>query len=169
MKNKRNFFFILILIASFHAHAQTTNYQSYAVLIHGLIKYSAWPNQQSEFKITVLGNSKAYSEMEKSLAGKNINGHTIRVDKAEDIAGIQGADIVYISEGKSNAIQEVVKATTNAAAIIITEREGLVRKGAGISFIIVDNKLRFDINNTDLEKRQIKVSAQFASLANETL
>jgi hypothetical protein len=54
--------------------------------------------------------------------------------------------------------------------LIIGEREGLFKKGAGFSFVVMENStLRFDINNTELDKRQIKVSKSLAALANQSI
>jgi hypothetical protein len=54
--------------------------------------------------------------------------------------------------------------------MVIAEREGLYKKGAGFSFVILDNNtLRYDINSTENEKRQIKVSHSLQSLANTVI
>jgi hypothetical protein len=56
------------------------------------------------------------------------------------------------------------------SVMIISEREGLFKKGAGFSFILMDNgTLRCDINNTDLEKRQIRVSKNLTALTNSSI
>jgi hypothetical protein len=67
-------------------------------------------------------------------------------------------------------IDEVLKATAGKSIMIVTEREGLHKKGAGFSFFVNENNnLRFDINNTELEKRNIKVAKNLAGMAHEVL
>jgi len=54
--------------------------------------------------------------------------------------------------------------------MIISEREGLHKKGAGFSFVVMENgTLRCDINNTELEKRQIKLSKNLAAFTNSSI
>jgi hypothetical protein len=53
--------------------------------------------------------------------------------------------------------------------MIIAEREGLHKKGAAMSFIVINNKLKFDINMKELEKRNLKISAQLTTLANDIM
>lgn len=164
-----SYIFLFITGLSFSAVAQTTNYQVYALFVVNIAKYSAWPNLNGDFQITVFGKSKAYDELLKQH-GKSVNGHVIKVNQIDDIAEIGQPHILYLADGKSSALDEILKATQGKSTMIITEREGLYKKGAGFSFVIMDNStLRYDINNTELEKRQIKVSKNLSALANASI
>jgi hypothetical protein len=67
-------------------------------------------------------------------------------------------------------LEDLLKTIQGKPVMIIAEREGLVKRGAGFSFVLMDNNtLRFDINNTELEKHQIKVSKSLSTLANSSL
>jgi hypothetical protein len=148
--------------------AQTTNHQVYALFIVNIAKYSSWPTAHTEMQITVLGKTKVYDELVKQN-GKNVNG-TVKVNQVDDVAALGSPNIIYLADGKSGALDEVLKAIEGKAVMIITEREGLYKKGAGFSFVVLENStLRFDINSTDLEKRQIKVAKNLAALANTTI
>lgn len=75
--------------------------------------------------------------------------------------------MLYLADGKSCSLDEIIKGTQGKPVMIIAEREGLYKKGAGFSFVVIDNNtLRFDVSNTDLEKRSIKVSKSLSALAN---
>jgi hypothetical protein len=168
----RNSIIILVIGLLFapRANAQTTNYQAYSVFVYGLSKYTSWPStDKPEFLIAVLGKSKVYEEMTKALMEKSINGLTIKVVQVEDITSAMQAHIIYVSDGKSSMIDDVKKRTEGKPILIIGEREGLFKKGAGMSFIAVDNKLRIDINNQELQSRHIKTSTQLHALANEII
>lgn len=152
------------------AIAQTTNYQVHSLFVINIAKYSTWPSNATEFNIVVFGKSKIYDELIKNTAGKNINGLTIKVTQADNVAEIGNAHIVFLADGKSSDLSEILKATEARATMVIAEREGLFKKGAGFSFVIMDNNtLRYDINNAELEKRNIKISKNLASLANTVI
>jgi hypothetical protein len=156
-----------ILVPSF-LHAQTTNHQVYALFIVNIAKYSSWPNAHTEMHITVFGKTKVYDELVKQN-GRQVNG-IVKVTQVDDIAALGTPNIIYLADGKSGSLDEVLKAMEGKPVMIIAEREGLYKKGAGFSFVILENStLRFDINNTDLEKRQIKVARNLATLANSTI
>lgn len=160
---------VIFLSFSVTAKAQTTNYQVYSLYVVNIAKYSSWPVLQGEFHISVFGKSKVYDELIKQN-GKNVNGHVIRVTLVENINDIGNPHILYLADGKSGALDDVVKMTEGKSVMIISEREGLHKRGAGFSFVVMDNgTLRCDINNTELEKRQIKISKNLSALTNSSI
>ncbi|HTF18262.1 MAG TPA: YfiR family protein [Chryseolinea sp.] len=149
--------------------AQTTNYQVYALFVVNIAKYSEFPQLQGELEIASYGRSKAYDELIKQN-GKTVNGHTLKVTQSDDIGALQKASVIYLADNKSSSLDEILKATEGRPVMIICEREGMFRKGAGLSFVVTDNNtLRFDVNNGELEKRQIKISKNLTALANTIL
>lgn len=166
----KKLFIILFAFATSAAMAQTTNYQVHSLFVLNIAKYSEWPVSETEFNIVVFGKSKIYDELTKLTAGKNINGHTIKVTQVENISDIGNANIVFLADGKSGSLDDIVKATEGKSIMVIAEREGLFKKGAGFSFMLTEtNTLRYDINNAALAKRNIKVSKNLATLANSVI
>jgi hypothetical protein len=134
-----------------------------------IAKYSSWPQPPAEFDIAIVGKSKVYEELSK-YAERGVNGLKIKVRLIEDLSLLGAPQILYLSDGKSSMIDEILKTTAGKSIMIVTEREGLHKKGAGFSFFINENNnLRFDINNTELEKRNIKVAKNLAGMAHEIL
>ena len=169
MSRLKTFTLAFSIILSLSAKAQTTNYQVYALFVVNMAKYSSWPNASSDMDITVFGKSKVFDELLKQN-GKNVNGRIIKVRQVDNVADIGQPNIVYVADGKSGALDEIVQATQGKPVMIVGERENLFKKGAGFSFIILENgTLRYDMNNTELEKRQIKVAKNLSALANSTL
>ncbi len=169
MKISRIHFVLCAILFSITVKAQTTNYQVYSLYVFNIAKYSSWPSVPGEFNITVFGKSKVYDELAKQN-GKIVNGHAVKVKLAESINDIGDPQIIYIADGKSGALDDLVKATEGKSIMIIGEREGLYKRGAGFSFILMENgTLRCDINNTDLEKRQIRISKNLTALTNSSI
>jgi hypothetical protein len=151
-------------------YAQTTNYQVHSLFVLNIAKYSTWPTASGEFHIVVFGKSRIYDELVKQVAGKNINGLSIHITQTENIADIGNAQIIFLADGKSSNLSDILKATDDKPVMVIAEREGLYKKGAGFSFVLMDNNtLRYDINNGELEKRNIKVSKNLSGLANTVI
>jgi hypothetical protein len=158
------------IFGSLHATAQTTNYQVHSLFVINIAKYSTWPNHSGEFVIAVFGKSKIYDELTKQAGGKTINGMPVKIIQADNITELGTPQIIFLADGKSSALEDVLKATEGKSIMVIAEREGLFKKGAGFSFVIMDNNtLRYDINNSEMEKRQIRVSKNLVSLANTTI
>ncbi|WP_331960695.1 YfiR family protein [Ohtaekwangia sp.] len=151
------------------ASAQVTLYRTYALFLQSFVRYSSWPATPAEFKVVVIGETQAYSDIQKNLDGKLYGGTVAKVIKSNDADNLADAAIVYLAEDKSNLLATVLKNTEGRAVMIVTEREGLYRAGASISFALVDNRLRYDVNTRELQKRNLKTSAQLISLAHNVL
>jgi hypothetical protein len=161
---------ILFTILTCAVKAQTTNYQVHSLFVLNIAKYSTWPSNTGEFHIVVFGKSKMYDELVKQVSGKNINGSIIKVTQTDNVDEIGSAQIVFLADGKSNNLSDIMKATDGRSIMVIAEREGLFKKGAGFSFVVMENNtLRYDINNAELEKRNIKISKNLAGLANSVI
>ncbi len=162
--------YVLVLMVTAHTlRAQTTNHATYALFVVSFAKYASWPQAGTEFKIAVLGKSKVYDEMVKLTANKSVNGVPYKIVQVETVEEVGDAHIVFLPDNRSSQLDDLNKATAGKPVMVVAEREGLARKGATFSFLVLDNKLRFDLNNGELEKRRIKVSANLVSLANQAI
>jgi hypothetical protein len=153
----------------FSSQAQLSAHRSYALYVQSIAKYSSWPVLTGEFKIIVLGQTQAFEELQKSMDGKIFSGAKGHVIKTENLADVTDACVIYLSDEKSSLLAEVLKLTDGKPVMIVTERERLHLEGAGISFTTVDNRVRYDINLKDLQKRNLKTAMQVITLAHETL
>jgi len=169
MKLLKTILFTGLVLAGYFAKSQTTNYQVYSLYVINIAKYTSWPSTSGELRIAVLGKSKVYEELMKHN-GKVVNGQTMKITQVESPAEIDNAHIVYVPDGKTSAFEDVFKRTSGQPVMIIGEREGLHKRGAGFSFVVMDNgTLRCDMNNTELEKRQIKVSKNLTAMTNSSI
>lgn len=161
----------LLVAIQWTGFSQTTNHKTQSVLIYSIAKMSQWPNApQAEFKIIVLGNSGLYNEMLANIEGRPVGSAKVKVTSIENISEIGTVNILVLPESKSGLLEQLQKATAGKSIMIVAEREGLFKNGAGVSFITTaEGKVRFEINETDLNKRSIKISKQLTSLASSVI
>lgn len=149
--------------------AQSINHKAYGVFIFTFARFTEWPSQVENsqvFRFAVLGNSNIYDELAASLPGKTINGKKCVVEKVDSPAMLKGYNVVFLPALKSGQLNEVLKQTADLPILIVTEHDGLVKKGAAISFVITDDqKLGFELNETALKERQLRMANQLRSLA----
>jgi hypothetical protein len=171
MRNKFLLSLIFVCLISAVASAQTTNYKAHAIFVFSIAKYSQWPNASGgQFVIAVLGKTKLYDELVASSVNHSINGMKVSVVLVDEISEIKQPQMVLVADSKSSALPDLLKATANQPVMIVTEREGLHKKGAGVSFFVNDaGKLNFDLNLTEMNKRTITLSKSLTSLAASTL
>lgn len=160
-------FSVLLFCFSNRASAQETNYKAYSVYVYNFIKYIEWPEEmkKGDFVIAVIGNSPVLPELKNLAASKKANGQNIVIKQFATIAEVQQCHILYISSNKSSVLKEALEKTKNMSALMIAEREGLAKKGAGINFVTMeDETLKFEVNKKVIEAHNLKIPKVLFSL-----
>ena len=159
---------VFVMGAFTQSFGQISNYKAYSIYVYSFSKYINWPEQgnAAEFVITVVGKSKVREELEVMAQTKNVNGKKIIIKNASSTTEAGPSHIIYLSDEKSNQLDELLAKVGSAPTLVIAERDGLSKKGASISFIAMeDNTLRFEVNEGALSNHQLKVSKSLLSLA----
>jgi hypothetical protein len=67
--------------------------------------------------------------------------------------------MIYVPSAKTSMLKLIMDKTKGKPILIVGEREGLARKGAGISFVVDDDDvLKFDINKSVLDSQSLKIA-----------
>lgn len=149
------------------AGAVDTNAKIKAVFIYNFTKYIEWPQtyKEGEFTIGIVGESPLYSELIKMTQTKKVANQSLLVKKFNTAQEVSKCHILYLSKDKSGEMSSLLKTLKNNSTLIVTEEPGLVDKGAGINFIIKDNRQKFELNKGNVEKYKLKVSSSLEALA----
>ncbi|MGQ0829575.1 MAG: YfiR family protein [Bacteroidota bacterium] len=142
-------------------HAQEVNYKSYSIYVYNFIKYIEWPQSTKtggNFSIGIIGDSPVYKELLQLAATKKANGQTIVVKKFATIEEADYCEILYISSSKSSSLKKALEKTSKVPTLVVAEREGLAKKGAGINFVTLeDDVLKFEVNKKVIEDHSLKI------------
>ncbi|MGE0562076.1 MAG: YfiR family protein [Flavobacteriales bacterium] len=162
------FIFLYILSSGFKLDGNIdTNAKIKAVFIYNFTKYIEWPQsyKEGEFTIGIIGETSLYSELIKMTETKKVANQTLEVKKFTSPAEVTKCHILYVSKDKSQSLTDIIKKVKNNSTLLVTEESGLVDKGSGINFIIKDNRQKFELNKSNVEKYKLKVSSNLEALA----
>jgi hypothetical protein len=99
-----------------------------------------------------LGDDPIYEQLQPLAAAGQVEGRTVVVNKAARIETITKTDILYISPEKSNLLPTAESKFGSQPVLLVTQKPGLAKEGAGINIITVDGKLSFEINVISMKK-----------------
>lgn len=156
--------FLIAYAASFLAYSQNEKFK--ALFMYNFTKYIEWPasQRQGDFVIGVLGNSPLTKELE-TIAGKQKVGvQNIIVKTYGSVDEIGNCNILYVPPSKSSQISFVVNKLSNRTTLLITDKEGLALQGAGINYVMDGDKLKYEVNKNNIEKRGLTVSNALLAL-----
>lgn len=157
---------LLILNSGFKVGVDT-NSKMKAIFIMNFTKLIEWPQpyREGNFVVGVVGESPLYMELTKMAKTKKVANQSLQIKKFNSVNDIGMCHILYVSQNKSGDLISVVKKVKQQNTLIITEKQGLVEKGAGINFIVKNNRQKFELNKKNVEKYKLKVSSSLEALA----
>lgn len=164
---KLSWLILLFIFCSFSkARAQETNYAVHANIIYHFTKYIDWPTDKKsgDFIIGVVGETPLYDEIKSSTAGKTAGTQKIVIRRFSASSATFNCHILCISVDESDQLKKIAAATAGTPTLIVSESEGLAKKGSCINFTIVRDKLKLEINKNAIEKRGLSIATELLQL-----
>lgn len=137
-----------------------------AIYIYNFTKYIEWPDnyKNGNFVIGVIGNNVALiNELNKMAASKTVGSQKLEIKNLS--APDATCHILYLLSDNSSQLNDVIEKNKSKCTLIITDKAGLAAKGAGINFIIQENKQKIELNKSNIERYKLKVASSLVELA----
>ena len=157
----------LSLLSPLRNRAQhEADYTLQANIIYRFTKYIDWPaNKKSgDFIIGIVGDSPLYDDLKTISASKTVGTQKITVVRIPSSASSYNCHILFISEEERGSLKKITLLTAGAPILILTESNGLARKGSCINFIMVDDRLKLEINKGNIEQRNLGIASELLEL-----
>lgn len=139
------------------------------MFLYNFTKYIEWPQdyKQGDFVIGILGTSSenVTKELEKLAITKKAGIQNIVIKTYNSVAEIEKCHMLFIPEGKSTSLDDAMAKCRKTSTLIVTEKDGLAKKGSAINFVVKDNKQNFELNKGNIERYNLNVSSSLLSLA----
>lgn len=161
---------LVALCASSAAHAQTVSreYRIKAGFIYNFTKFVEWPadrfdDANSPIVIAVLGDNPFGDTLATAVKDRLVNNRPIQVRLIKSADEIYDAHIVYVTSGEEARLLSMPAALHGV--LTVGESAEFANVGGIIRFTLVDEKVRFEINQHSGEQAGLKLSAQLLKLA----
>ncbi|MGF1635888.1 MAG: YfiR family protein [Cyclobacteriaceae bacterium] len=154
-----------ILLVGITANAQKYNY--YQIFMYNFTKYIQWPDEsmKGDFVIGVVGNNEIVATLEKMAESKTVGENKIKIQVLNSSDEASKCQMVFLPVNRSKMFDELKSKVDGKPVLLITEKEGLGSAGSAINFVVIDGKLKFELNRATTEKSNLKVSGDLAKLA----
>jgi YfiR/HmsC-like len=168
----------LLLLASLFVVIQPTvrtyaraslEYHVKAAFLYNFTKFVKWPekafpNAASPIKICILGDSPFGSSLD-AIENKTAGGRKLVIFEAKSVNDIDDCHVLFISNGSEEEFLSSIERVQEKNILTVGDKQSLARKGSVINFIVVNNKVRFEINAKSAERANLKISSQLLKIA----
>ncbi len=145
---------------------EAENYTFKTLFVYQFSKYIQWPKQSDRTVIGILdGNKDIIASFKKMAVKKSVSGSSIEVQNYSSVAAMENCHILFVPKKNSNMLKAILAKYGNSPVLIVTESDGLAKKGSCINFRIMNGKLKFEMNLGNMKKAGLKVPQQLTNLA----
>ena len=158
-------FFLLLVMLPWRADCQSQE-KTYATLILNFARGVQWPGNSSKEKFTigVLEYPPLASELNTAAKTARVGAKKIEVLELSAVDDITKLDILFIPAYKAKALAPALERLGTDPTLVITNKIDLAKKGSGVNFVLVNGKLKYELNTRTIEARGMKISANIKGM-----
>jgi hypothetical protein len=159
---------LVLLKSSSICFSQDANNRAYVLFLYSFTKYIQWPSMEgkSHFAIGVVGNSSIIGELELLAATKKAGDLPIKIVIVNSESDLTQIQLLFLPQTNSERLPQILEAVGNKPVLVVCEADGMVNKGACISFLSLGQSvLRFELNKEATVAHSLRVSKNLESLA----
>lgn len=145
-------------------------YQVKAVFLFNFAQFVTWPPAafaapDSPFCIGILGDDPFGSFLDETVNGEKVNGHPLVIQRYQDVEKVNNCQILFISPSESQQLGNIFAKLRGRNILTVGDKEGFVRGGGMIRFVMRDNKVHLRINPEAAKAEGLAISSQLLRLA----
>jgi YfiR/HmsC-like len=153
---------------------QAAEYRVKAAFLYKFASYVEWPPQvferpETPFVFGVAGADTLGEELDQVVSGRSVAGRPVQVRKLRRGDPVEGLHILFVGGTDGGRPAEVLASAKGKPVLTVTESPDTFALGSIINFVIVDDKVRFDVALREAELCKLRVSARLLSVARKVL
>jgi len=150
--------------------SEEAEYRIKAAFLCKFGNYIEWPELASTgadatFAIGVMANAPVADAVAAAAKGQGVNGRPIVVRRIERGDAMQGLNVLFVARSHAARLPEALAALKDQPVLVVTEQEGGPPPGSMVNFVVVDDKVKFDISTTASEQVRLHISARLLGVA----
>jgi hypothetical protein len=152
--------------------ALADEYQVKAAYLCKFGNYIEWPGMQLEggeqrFEIGVVASDAVAEELAEAAKGQLVAGRPIAVRRLAPGETMTGPGVVFVARSHAARLGETLNAVKGRPVLTVTETEAAaaVANGSMVNFVVVDDKVRFDVELAAVGRSPLKLSARLLGVA----
>jgi hypothetical protein len=137
------------------------------MFIYNFSRLIEWPAnyKNGPFVIGVLGSSDIHQQLQVYTKGKRVGSQPITVKVFNSPGEISTCHILFIPFNSTKLMPNILSGVSGKSTLLVTEKNGAIEEGSAINFVVVGDKLKFELSQGNAVKYSIKVSSKLNEMA----
>lgn len=149
--------------------AAVGEYQVKAAFIYNFAKFVDWPaesftNDHAPLVVTILGAPPQLAPFE-AIRGKTVKNRRLDVRQAARVEDVGVTHVLFVPASEKQQAAHILDFARERSILTISDMKQFTQAGGIITFVTVDEKVRFEINLAAARRSGLKISSQLLKLA----
>lgn len=144
---------------------QSIEYQVKAAMLYNFTRFISWPDTTGPvLRLCVVGDD-PFGTALAAIDGEPVDSRTLAVARQVNPDSLENCHVVFVSRSAYRMLPELLAALADQPVVTIGEGPDFMARGGTIGLVVVEGKVRFDINAQGLERRGVRISSKLLRLA----
>ena len=135
--------------------------------IYNFLKFVEWPINDSideslqvcALGVTSLGGNLAL------MQSRTVQGREIRVSQGPSLDELPWCHVLFIADSEQNRLTEILTSVKGKTVLTVSDIPDFIMAGGMIGLNVVEDRIRFEINNAAAQHSNLHISSQLLNLA----
>lgn len=153
---------------------QAAEHEVKAAFLYKFIGYIEWPprafaREESPLVVGIADAPAMADELAAIVAGRSVNGRPVILRRMGHGEAAAGVHVLFVGRATGTRAAALLAAARGQAMLTVTESDETFPPGSVINFVVIDGKVRFDVDVRQAESENIRVSARLLSVARKVV
>jgi hypothetical protein len=145
-------------------------YEVKAAMLYNFTRFVEWPpaawkDPRAPLVVGVLGSDPFGHVLDQTMQDKTYGGRPIRVRRLHALTEIEGCNLLFITRSERKHLSEILHLAQAGSILTVSDIDDFVQAGGTIGFVLVDSRIRFEINSQSAVKSRLTISSKLLRLA----
>ena len=164
---------LLLQVAAIPARAEAPSAKVPEIEAAFLVKFTSyvkWPpgtfsRPDAPVVIGIFGRDPFGSTINTIARSYTTNNRHVEIRRCTNIVQLPTCNIVFVAPSAMGRLEEVVATVSAQPILLVGDSPGFLDKGGTINFVMVGNKIRFDISRKNCAKAGLEISSKLLKVA----
>jgi hypothetical protein len=140
-----------------------------AAFLYNFVKFVDWPPEVlppsgDTISICVLSDDPVYEALE-TINGKPVKGRRLTVRRVDAVKDLASCHVAYFGITEEKRLPQFIRSMQGSSVLTVGEIDRFAQSGGIINLVVVNNKVRFEINVDQAERAHLKLGSLLLSVA----
>lgn len=137
-----------------------------AAFVFNFAKFVEWPSLTetgASMTLCVLGADPFGATLD-ALQGKTVQGRPLAIKRLRTLKAEEGCHMLFIARSEQENLGHLLAALRDQPVLTIADMAGFAKAGGIINLVMVEDKVRFEINQGAAQRAGLRISSKLLSL-----